>query len=67
MSPPFHYTGVIPSLALPFHDDESFAFESLERLIRFNAAAGVDGITIPGLPGATFPGVDLTQPLTIAV
>ncbi len=67
MSSHFHYIGVIPSLAPPFHDDESFDLESLERRLRFNASAGVDGITIPCLPGATFPGVDLTQPLTIAV
>lgn len=47
----FHYTGVIPILATPFHDDESLDLESLDRLIRFNAAAGVDGVTILGLLG----------------
>lgn len=47
----FHYTGVIPILATPFHDDESLDLESLTRLIRFNAAVGVDGITILGLLG----------------
>ncbi len=47
----FNYTGVIPILATPFHDDESLDLESLERVIRFNAAAGVDGITILGLLG----------------
>ena len=51
MSSLFHYTGVIPILATPFRDDESLDLESLARLIRFNAAAGVDGITILGLLG----------------
>lgn len=45
------YTGVIPILATPFHDDESLDLESLARLIAFNRAAGVDGITILGLLG----------------
>jgi 4-hydroxy-tetrahydrodipicolinate synthase len=47
----FHYTGVIPILATPFHDDESLDLESLARLIRFNESAGVDGITLLGLLG----------------
>lgn len=48
---PFNYTGVIPILATPFHDDESLDLDSLARIIRFNATAGVDGITILGLLG----------------
>lgn len=51
MSSPFHYSGVIPILATPFHDDESLDLESLARLIRFNATAGVDAVTILGLLG----------------
>jgi 4-hydroxy-tetrahydrodipicolinate synthase len=51
MSSSFNYTGVIPILPTPFHDDESLDLESLERIIRFNAAAGVDAITILGLLG----------------
>jgi 4-hydroxy-tetrahydrodipicolinate synthase len=51
LNPPFNYTGVIPILATPFHDDESLDLESLERLIRFNANVGVDGLTILGLLG----------------
>lgn len=47
----FNYTGVIPILATPFHDDESLDLESLDRMIRFNAAAGVDGVTLLGLLG----------------
>jgi 4-hydroxy-tetrahydrodipicolinate synthase len=51
MAAPFHYTGVIPILATPFHDDESLDLASLTRLIEFNAAAGVDAVTILGLLG----------------
>jgi 4-hydroxy-tetrahydrodipicolinate synthase len=47
----FHYTGVIPILATPFHEDESLDLDSLARLIQFNAAAGVDGVTVLGLLG----------------
>jgi 4-hydroxy-tetrahydrodipicolinate synthase len=50
-SPAFNYSGVIPILATPFHDDESLDLESLERIIRFNAACGVDAITVLGLLG----------------
>jgi 4-hydroxy-tetrahydrodipicolinate synthase len=48
---PFGFSGVIPILATPFHDDESVDLESLERLIRFNVEVGVDGITVLGLLG----------------
>jgi 4-hydroxy-tetrahydrodipicolinate synthase len=48
---PFTYTGVIPILTTPFHDDESLDLDSLARLIEFNAAAGVDAITVLGLLG----------------
>jgi 4-hydroxy-tetrahydrodipicolinate synthase len=47
----FHYSGVIPILATPFRDDESLDLESLKRLIGFNKAAGVDGVTLLGLLG----------------
>lgn len=47
----FNYSGVIPILATPFHDDESLDLDSLARLIRFNAEAGVDGVTVLGLLG----------------
>jgi 4-hydroxy-tetrahydrodipicolinate synthase len=47
----FQYSGVIPILATPFHDDESLDFDSLARLIEFNAAVGVDAITVLGLLG----------------
>jgi 4-hydroxy-tetrahydrodipicolinate synthase len=45
------FSGVIPILATPFHDDESLDLDSLRRLVRFNTAAGVDGVTVLGLLG----------------
>lgn len=51
MAAAFNYTGVIPILATPFRDDEALDLESLDRMIRFNAAAGVDGVTLLGLLG----------------
>lgn len=47
----FSYAGVIPILATPFHDDESLDLGSLDRLIRFNVSAGVDGVTLLGILG----------------
>ncbi len=47
----FDYTGVVPILVTPFHDDESLDLESLARIIAFNKAAGVQGITVLGLLG----------------
>jgi 4-hydroxy-tetrahydrodipicolinate synthase len=46
-----HYTGVIPILATPFHDDESLDLDSLARLIAFHKSVGVDGVTVLGLLG----------------
>jgi 4-hydroxy-tetrahydrodipicolinate synthase len=50
-STPFQFTGVIPILATPFHDDESLDLGSLQRMIAFNKRAGVDGVTLLGLLG----------------
>ena len=47
----FDYTGVIPILATPFHDDERLDLESLARSIAFNARVGVSGVTVLGLLG----------------
>lgn len=47
----FDFTGVIPILATPFRDDESLDLDSLRRLVRFNVAVGVDGITVLGILG----------------
>ncbi len=50
-TPAFDYTGVIPILATPFHDDESLDLDSLARMIAFNKTAGVNGVTVLGLLG----------------
>jgi 4-hydroxy-tetrahydrodipicolinate synthase len=49
--PPISFQGVYPILATPFHDDESLDLESLDRLIRFMARMGVDGVTVLGVLG----------------
>jgi len=49
--PPLGFSGVYPILATPFHDDESLDLESFDRLVRFMAALGVDGVTILGVLG----------------
>lgn len=45
------FTGVIPILATPFHDDERVDLESWRRLLEFMVALGVDGVTILGVLG----------------
>lgn len=45
------FQGVFPILATPFHDDESLDLESMDRLVRFMAATGADGITVLGVLG----------------
>jgi 4-hydroxy-tetrahydrodipicolinate synthase len=45
------FEGVIPILATPFMEDEGVDLESLDRLVRFMAGLGVDGITILGVLG----------------
>jgi 4-hydroxy-tetrahydrodipicolinate synthase len=51
MTTAFQFTGVIPILATPFHDDESLDLDSLRRMIVFNKSAGVNGVTLLGLLG----------------
>ena len=46
-----NFEGVFPILATPFDDDENLDLESFERLVRFMAKLGVDGITILGVLG----------------
>ena len=41
-----NFTGVIPILATPFHDDESCDHESLARMIEFFAPLGIGGIWV---------------------
>jgi 4-hydroxy-tetrahydrodipicolinate synthase len=45
------FSGVIPILATPFHDDESLDLASLQRLIGFVAATGANGVTLLGVLG----------------
>jgi len=45
------FSGVIPILATPFHDDESLDLASLERLIAFVASTGVNAVTLLGVLG----------------
>ena len=51
MSTALRLDGVIPILATPFRDDESLDLPSLERMIRFFAAMGVDAVTLLGVLG----------------
>jgi len=51
MAKPMTFEGVYPILATPFHDDESVDLESCDRLVRFMARLGVDGVTILGVLG----------------
>lgn len=51
MHPPPALAGVVPILATPFHADETVDLESLDRLVRFMAALGVDGVTVLGVLG----------------
>ena len=45
------FEGVYPILATPFDDDERPDLESCERLVRFMAGLGVDGVTVLGVLG----------------
>lgn len=51
MPAPIPFTGVYPILATPFDDNENLDLESFDRLIRFMAELGVDGVTILGVLG----------------
>ncbi|HYL17859.1 MAG TPA: dihydrodipicolinate synthase family protein [Burkholderiales bacterium] len=51
MAKPISFEGVYPILATPFHDDESVDLESFDRMIRFMAGLGMDGVTILGVLG----------------
>jgi 4-hydroxy-tetrahydrodipicolinate synthase len=46
-----NFSGVFPILATPFNEDGSLDLESFDRLVRFNAGSGVDGITVLGVLG----------------
>ncbi len=49
MTAPF--TGVLPAITTPFHDDERIDFETLRANVRRLEAAGVDGIVPVGTTG----------------
>jgi 4-hydroxy-tetrahydrodipicolinate synthase len=46
-----NFCGVFPILATPFNEDGSLDLESFDRLVRFNADLGVDGVTVLGVLG----------------
>ncbi len=46
-----NFAGVIPILATPFRDDESFDDESMINLVKLMKSIGVDGITVLGVLG----------------
>jgi 4-hydroxy-tetrahydrodipicolinate synthase len=48
---PIAFEGVYPILATPFLDDERPDLESMDRLVRFMARLGVDGVTVLGVLG----------------
>jgi 4-hydroxy-tetrahydrodipicolinate synthase len=45
------FTGVFPILATPFDKSEDLNLEDLDRMVRFMAETGVDGVTILGVLG----------------
>ena len=51
MAAEMKFEGVYPILATPFDEDESLDLESFDRMVRFIAGLGVDGITILGVLG----------------
>jgi 4-hydroxy-tetrahydrodipicolinate synthase len=46
-----HFSGVIPILATPFHNDETFDTESMASLVGLMKRIGADGITVLGVLG----------------
>jgi len=51
MKPVPSFTGVWPILVTPFDDRERVDLESLDRVVRFMARLGMDGVTILGVLG----------------
>jgi 4-hydroxy-tetrahydrodipicolinate synthase len=51
MAAPVTFEGVFPILVTPFDEKESVDLESFDRVVRFMADIGVDGVTILGVLG----------------
>ena len=51
MPGPVTFEGVFPILVTPFDDHENVDLESFDRVVRFMAEIGVDGVTILGVLG----------------
>jgi 4-hydroxy-tetrahydrodipicolinate synthase len=51
MAGPVTFEGVFPILVTPFDDAETVDLESFDRVVRFMADIGVDGVTILGVLG----------------
>lgn len=51
MNPAVCFEGVFPILVTPFEENGQLDLESFDRLIRFMAVLGVDGVTILGVLG----------------
>lgn len=45
------FEGVFPILVTPFHEDETFEPESMQRMVRLMKRIGVEGITVLGVLG----------------
>jgi 4-hydroxy-tetrahydrodipicolinate synthase len=45
------FTGVIPILPTPFHEDETLDLDSWKRILEFMIDLGVDGVTVLGVLG----------------
>ncbi len=51
MAQQISFRGVYPILATPFLDDERVDVDSVDRLVRFMAGLGMDGVTVLGVLG----------------
>jgi 4-hydroxy-tetrahydrodipicolinate synthase len=60
------FTGVWPILVTPFDDNETVDLESMDRVVRFMAQLGMDGVTILGVLGESNRLVDAEREQIIA-
>jgi len=66
MKPIPSFTGVWPILVTPFDDNENVDLESMDRVVRFMAQLGMDGVTILGVLGESNRLVDAERERIIA-